>query len=339
MMPRSTWLVCFVAMTELASAQPAGVQAEALFRQGKDLMAQKKFAEACAAFESSHKLDPSVATLLNHADCREKNGQLATSWGLFLEAERQTRARSDAASKQLNGVAASRAGKLEARMSKLSINVAADRQVAGLEVLRGTALVDAGTWNHSLPIDGGTYKITARAPGHAEWSTTVTVKPERDAQVVEVPRLESAPVVAPVTPTGPSEDPNKTTGPIASIGATTHQTDQQTKRSLVAPIAFGAAAIVLGGTAFGFARWGDSIYDDAKREPDDARQETLWKSANKRRYAAIGFTVGAVGCVGAAIYLYVRGGRETDQAVARRTMRVEPMASASALGLGLGGSW
>ena len=36
-----------------------------------------------------------VATLLNHASCREKNEQLATAWGLFLEAERQTRAATD----------------------------------------------------------------------------------------------------------------------------------------------------------------------------------------------------------------------------------------------------
>src|SRR5262249_6041948 len=69
-----------------AHAQPAGAQAETLFRQGKDLMAKGKIAEACAAFDASQKLEPTISALLNLAACREKNGQLATAWGLFLEA-------------------------------------------------------------------------------------------------------------------------------------------------------------------------------------------------------------------------------------------------------------
>ena len=115
--------------------------------------------------------------------------------------------------------------------------------------------------------------------------------------------------------------------------------DSVAKRSLALPIVLGSAALVLGGTAFAFSRWGDSIYDDATREPDDAKQEALWQSANKRRYAAIGLGAGAAGCIGAAIYLYVRGGREAAQPIARRSIRLEPTASASAMGLGLRGTW
>jgi hypothetical protein len=110
-------------------------------------------------------------------------------------------------------------------------------------------------------------------------------------------------------------------------------------RSLALPIVMGSAALILGVTAFGFSRWGESIYDDATREPDDARQEVLWKSANARRYAAIGFSAGAAGCIGAAVFLYVRGGRETAQPVARRSLRIEPTANGSSMGLGLGGDW
>jgi len=115
--------------------------------------------------------------------------------------------------------------------------------------------------------------------------------------------------------------------------------DSVAKRSLALPIVMGSAALVLGGTAFAFSRWGDSIYDDATREPNDAKQEALWRSANKRRYAAIGLTTGAAGCIGAAIYLYVRGGREVEQPIARRSIRIEPTASATSMGLGLRGAW
>jgi len=320
-MRHGAWILCLAAMTTSASAQSTHEQAEALFRQGKELMGRQQFAEACAAFESSQKLEPSISTLLNHANCREKNVQLATAWQLFAEAERQTHGQLDTTSKQLNAVAAARISNLEPRLSKLSINVAPENRLEGLEVLRNASRVDPDMWNLALPIDGGTYNITARAPGYAEWSTTVNVKPEGDVQGIAIPRLEPAPVV------------------VANQAAPAPE--RAAPRRLVVPIAMGGAALVLGGAALAFSRWGDSIYADARREPDNATQEALWDSANKRRYAAIGFAAGAVGCASAAIYLYVRGGREAAQPVARREVRFEPTASASAgaVGIGLRGSW
>src|SRR5436190_11289267 len=93
-------LVVFVVLgvaVRFAGAQTAGAQAEVLFRQGKTLFAAGKFAEACAAFDASERLEPDVSTVMNQANCREKNGQLATAWGEFLDAERQTRSATDAA--------------------------------------------------------------------------------------------------------------------------------------------------------------------------------------------------------------------------------------------------
>src|ERR1043165_2477273 len=84
----------------VASADSSSAQAEVLFRKGKELLAAGKTAEACDAFDASEKLGPAVSTVLNQAACREKNGQIATAWGLFVEAERQTRGASDAAGKQ-----------------------------------------------------------------------------------------------------------------------------------------------------------------------------------------------------------------------------------------------
>lgn len=298
-----------VALGAPAAAQPA-VEAEALFRQGKDFMAQRKYAEACIAFETSQRLDPNVATLMNHADCREKNQQLATAWDLFIAVEHQTRTGLDLASKQLNATATERAAKLGPRLSKLTIKVA-DTPL-GLEILRGDTRLDARAWNQPLSIDGGTYRITARAPGRVEWSATAVVKPEADAQIIEIPELAAAPATDPAAPVARG-------------------------RSLVLPIVFGGAALALGGTAFGFSRWGDSLYEDAEREPDDARQESLWKSANTRRYLALGFTAAAVGCAGTAIYFALRRGRAESSET--RTVRVMPTAASDALGVLVGGAW
>lgn len=80
-----------------ASAQPAQAQAEHLFREGKRLIAEGNIAAACDAFEGSYAKDPAVSTLLNLADCREKNQQYASAWGYFIEAGRKTRGKPDMA--------------------------------------------------------------------------------------------------------------------------------------------------------------------------------------------------------------------------------------------------
>src|SRR5690349_11906109 len=107
--------------TTAAQAQPASVQAEQLFRQGKKLMGEGKIAEACKAFEGSYRKDEAVSTLLNLADCREKNKQYASAWGHYLDAERKTRG--DAAQATFNRTARERSVALESRLSYLIINV------------------------------------------------------------------------------------------------------------------------------------------------------------------------------------------------------------------------
>src|SRR5687768_14977862 len=166
-------LVTIATIPAVAHAQSATAEAETLFRQGQELLSKGKFAEACAAFDASQKLEPTIATLLNQASCREKNGQLATAWGLFIDAERQTRSATDATNRQFHQVAANYAAKLEPRLSTLTINVPVENRVGGLEVLRNNEPVDPGAWNKPLPVDGGTYVVTARAPGNTDWSSSI----------------------------------------------------------------------------------------------------------------------------------------------------------------------
>ncbi|HEY4238935.1 MAG TPA: tetratricopeptide repeat protein [Kofleriaceae bacterium] len=167
----------------LAAAEPNTAQAELLFRQGRAQMAAGKLAEACAAFEESEQLAPAPTTLMNLGGCREKQGELATAWSLFLDAERATRT-----DPQLHGVAQQLAAKLEPRVSPLTISVPPESRIAGLVIARGGQPVDAVLWNQPAPVDGGTYKIIARA-GNAAWSTTITIAREGDAKVVHVPDI------------------------------------------------------------------------------------------------------------------------------------------------------
>lgn len=297
-----------------AHAQSAGAQAEILFRQGKDLMARGQIAEACAAFDASQKLDPTIATLLNQAACREKNEQLATAWGLFLEAERQTRTATDAATQQLHQVAATKAVKLEPRLSTLTVTVPDPNRVPGLQVLRSGEPIEPGAWNRALPVDGGTYQITARAPGNAEWSSTITVGNEHDARTIEIPRLKAAALdELPVhTADGDAAPPRA--------------------RSKVVPLVVGGAAVALAGGALGFELWARSANSQSLDEKaSNDRRISLWHSANTRRYVAEGLGVASLAAAGVAVWLTLR----PAGAPGERTARVElaPMVARETAGL------
>jgi hypothetical protein len=97
----------------------------------------------------------------------------------------------------------------------------------------------------------------------------------------------------------------------------------------------GAGAVALGGAALGFDLWGNSFYDKAKASQDQGTRDSNYQAANTRRYVAEGFAVAAVGCAGAAVYLYVRGrGDSRAEATA-----VTPVVSPRLTGLAVAGSW
>lgn len=164
--------------------------AEALFQEARKLSEAKKFGEACPKFLASHKLAPAVGTLLNLADCYEKNGQLASAWARFHEAIAlaQRLGRPDR-----EKIAQGRAEKLEPRLVKLTID-ARDKSV---EVKLDGNVLDAAVLGTAIPVDPGKHAIEASATGKKPWSTTIEVTEKNRAPSVEVPELEDVPVEAP----------------------------------------------------------------------------------------------------------------------------------------------
>lgn len=341
MKPCSIALACLLLgiVPAPVTAQSSVAEADALFDEGKALMAAGKIAEGCAALEKSQKLAPSVSTLLNLANCREKNGQLATAWRLFAKAERETKAATDDLSVQMHPIAVDRVSRLEPRLSKLTINVdvaswPGQSPIVGLQILRAGVVLDVGAWNKTLPIDGGTYPIVARAPGRVEWTTTVTIKPEGDIQTVDVPKLTDATTL--------TNAATLTTAPV-SVEAESLAMDAAPprQRSKVVPLVVGGAAVAVLGIALGVELSARSTYDESKLEPDDSKQESSWRSANTRRHIAQGLAGAGVACAGVAVWLYLRGGRDEASAPVARIgrVRVEPIVTGDRAGLQLLGRW
>jgi hypothetical protein len=301
-----TTTLLLLAFQHQAQADSEAAKAEALFDQGKQLMADGKILEACAAFDSSQQLGPAVTTVLNQASCREKAHQFATAWGLFVDAERQLRNATDEESATFRRVAGERAAKLQPILSTVTIEVPESSRLPGLAVARGSTAISVGEWNRPMPIDGGSYTITASAPGYESWHVTVAIGAELDVKRVKVPVLKKQQFKAVAV-----AKPSMARGPFVLAGS----------------------ALVLGGAALGVDLWARGTYRDSQREADNGRQQDLWKSAKTQRYFAQGFAVASVATAGLAVWWFVRDRRE------RKRFEVAPMAGHTTAGLSIGGSW
>lgn len=309
-MRRGRWQWLVVAALSLAAPRAEAQStsaARAKRAEGQQFLEAGKYAEACAAFDASQKLEPDVGTLTFVAACREMEGRLATASATFTDVRQQAHATGDAAREQ---AATNHIDDLAPRLSRLTISVPVASDVTDLEIQRDGEVVPRARWNQPVPVDGGKHTITARAPGRQAWTETREINPERDAQTVVIPVLP---------PGAPAE---------SKIVAST-------ARSYAVPIMLGSGALALGGVSLAFKLKGDSQYDKAKAEiQSQDRRDSLSRSATNWLNVARGFLAGAVVCAGAAVYFYVRDPGEGQTATA-----VAPVVSPGLAGLAVVGSW
>src|SRR5579871_5091612 len=154
--------------------------AEILFEEGKELMRQKRYAAACPKFLESNRLDTGLGTMLWLADCYDKNGQSASAWGEFREAQDIAGRTHDAREK----VAKDRANKLEPTLARMAVVVPPASSATGMVVKRDGVEVGQPLWGESVPVDPGAHTVSVTAPHKKPWESTVTVP--RGAKRLEV---------------------------------------------------------------------------------------------------------------------------------------------------------
>lgn len=180
-------LVAVLAFPASVFAQDAAA-AEVLFEQGKVLVRQGNYAEACPKFAESHRLAASAGALLNLGECYVKLGKTASAWAAFREAVGSAQAAGQTEREQY---ARERAGELEPSLAKIVIAVPPAAEVPGLAVSRDGVELGRAVWGTPIPVDPGSHEIRVIAPGKKSWSTRVTIASAAPLTRVTVPSLES----------------------------------------------------------------------------------------------------------------------------------------------------
>jgi hypothetical protein len=268
-----------------AFAQDAS-RAQALFEDGRRLMGEGKFAEACPKLAASQKLDPGAGTLMNLATCYDKNGQTASAWATFKEAAAVSKASNHP---DWETAARARASQLEPDLARLTV-VVGPSPTTGLVIERDGTPLDPAEWGSPIPIDAGAHTIRATAPGKKPWSNALTVAGPRATAQVTVPALEAD------SAAGPPGSPGAAVSMPPPAGA-----DEGSTQRLVG-IALGGAGLVALGAGVFFGLYASSTYDDA-RARCNANNECDQEGVNLAGDATTQATISTIAFIGSGVLL------------------------------------
>ena len=297
--------------------------ADDAFKQGRDFMKAGKYAEACTAFSESQRLDPSLGTQFNIAQCEEKIGKLASALKIYRDlAQYDT-------NETRKSAAAALADKLAPRVPKLQLQLSGKPTGTAI-TLDGVAC--APCLAGDAPVDLGTHKIVVTAPGFRPVTASATVSEESKVIVVPI-RLEPA---ASTTTQAPLPAVIPPPPPVARTDA-----PPRSRRKLVAILTMAGGGVLIG-TGVGLGVSARGRWNDAKNvcggsttcanDSDTEYAQALGDSARSRaNLSTVMFVAGGLAAA-AGVYLFVTTPKE-------HAVTVSASASATSAGLVVAGSF
>ena len=324
--------------------------AETLFQEGRRLMNEKNYAEACPKLAESQRLDPATGTLLNLAVCHQDQGKLASAWVEFSAALSSARLdhRPDREQLARDHIAA-----IEPRVAHVTLGVPDAARVPGLEVNLDGTTVGAAAWGISTPMDPGTHALTATAPGRRAWSSRFEGPVGASRQPVQIPVLVAespARAAPPAVVTAPAPGPPPLVSAPANETAPSPAPASPASGSGVRTAAYavgGAGVAALGvGTYFGlraFSKWSDRNKNCPNEHcsPDGNNDYEAARTASLVANVAFGVGIAAV-ATGAFLWLRSRSPEPDGAASAAAgfsSVSLAPSVGFEGGGLLLGGRW
>jgi len=170
-----------IAILAAASSPASADKADKLFKKGKKLLAEKKYADACEAFTQVDKIDPGIGAKLNVARCFEEWGKLAIAYRWYTDAEKMAVASKDDRAAKIKELAE----ELDGNVPRVTIKVpdgadpdvlatlTMDGKPVALDTLGIEQRVDPGPHRIEFVVDGETK--TKMAPVERGGSSEVSL--------------------------------------------------------------------------------------------------------------------------------------------------------------------
>lgn len=309
-------LLAALAVLAVPSLAHAQTRADVLFKEGRALLDQKRFDEACPQLAESQKLEPGAGTLLALALCHEGQGRNAAAHRELEEASKLglRNGRGD-----LANAAQKRARAMEAKLSRLVV-----RTKEPLELRCDGESVEA---DKTQFLDAGEHRIEASSPGKIAKSYVVRLSGAGVSEIV-IDKLEAEPIAA-AAPTIDAPRVVLMNEPPAADGHAATSSSGRAQKI----IGLSIAAIGVGGLGtgvyFGSQAFKDSA--DARRTTGTASTDARDKSRRAFTSTAISLAAGT-GALTLGLVLFATAPKST-----KTTARIVPTGGPGDVGMGMAG--
>jgi hypothetical protein len=295
--------------------------ADQLFKKGKKLLAEKRYAEACTAFEDSDRLEPEIGAKLNVAKCYEEWGKLATAWRWYSDAERMAKDGHDERETKIHELIE----ELDGNVPRLTLRAPPDANTRGIVLKLDGVEIDVQTLNAERRVDPGPHQVEYIVDGKTR-SKVVPVERGGSSEVnLELPGKPQPPKTFVAQVIGTDDDPGRT-------------------RRMVGLGVAGSGVLALGIAGVVTLR-ASSDYDHALsahcrgvRTMCDAIGLKAARSARTRANVATGLTIGGAAAVAAGLFVYFTTPQSASKP-AEHALYLAPSLGGDASGVVLGGAF
>ena len=185
--------LCLVAYARSALADAS--ESERLFAEGRALMLERRFDEACPKIAESQRLEPHVGTLLNLAACHESQGKIGSAWVEYQKALTAARTEGQVDRARL---AEQRIAAIEPRVPWVRLSLRTSR--ADLVVTLDGGELAPVALGKEMPVDPGEHVASATVNGERVFEEHVELR-EGERRTVLVELTEPSGVGEPTPPT------------------------------------------------------------------------------------------------------------------------------------------
>jgi len=318
-----TLVWCLAATAHAGPTAADKKAADALFEEGRAHVEAGEFLLGCPKLLASFKLDPTVGTLLNLADCHQRAGQTATAYEKFQAAAELAKKLGRADREK---TARDRLELLEPQLTKLALELKEPGDVT--ITLDGTP-VSRQDAQSPLRVDPGPHTLFVAAPDKKPFSVTLEAKEPGKTYPIVVPALaaegEEPPIVAPKAKVAPPAEP-------------TPSNSRRTTGFVV-----GGIGLVLAGVGgyFGlrtFSSWSDSEARCNDKGCDREGVDLASDAKTSGYLSTIGLAAGGVAFATGLVLVLTAPSAKKGSKSANRS-QLAPSVGPGSVGLSLGGTF